>query len=381
MLNIIKKIVKKGLKLFCNSLRINPNTILVLENSFPSGSNTKIVYIKLKEIDEYKVDYMSEKDIVIRKKNIFGILQYIKIIIQISKYNVIICSHGFRKYNNKQILIDLWHGIPLKAMQYMESKAGEYTWESFNTDFLITTSKMHSVLMGATMHIPYSKHKVLGYPRNDYMFSEEKYNEFIDSLNRYDKVLLYMPTFKQGYLDRVEGIINDNIFNFEQFSEAEFINYLKINNFLLILKLHPMEEEKYRDRYSKYSENIKFLSTDILEEMNMDLYQLLPKTDLLITDYSSVYFDYLLLNKPIVFLNNDIEQYREKRGILLEPYDLWTPGFKATNQVDLIKAIEKSFTEDCYRDERLKLKEIFHYFKDGNSTNRVIKFINDILSS
>lgn len=381
MNNFIKKIVKKLLKLYCNNLKINPKTILILENSFPSGSNTNIIYKRLKETNKYKIEYMDEKKLLIKNKNILEILRYIKLIIRVSKFNVIVCSHGFRKYNNKQILIDLWHGIPLKAMRYMETNADEYKWENFNTDFLITTSKVHSVLMGATTHIPYSKHKILGNPRNDYFFAAQEKNDSFEFLNAYDKVLLYMPTFRQGYLNRVEGKIYDNIFNFENFLEQEFINYLKLNNYVFLLKLHPMEEEKFKEKYLKYNDNIKFLSTDVLKNLNIDLYQLLPKTDLLITDYSSVFFDYLLLDKPIVFINNDIEEYRKKRGILLEPYELWTPGYKVNNQKDLIEAIEKSFTEDGYRNDRMKLKEIFHYHKDGNSTIRVLNLIDELLLS
>lgn len=377
-MSLIKKILKSTLKFYCSKfVKVNPNTILVLEGSYPSGSNTNIIYKKLKDTKKFKIEFMNEKDFYLKSNSINEILKYLKKIITISNYNIIICSHGHEKYNNKQILIDLWHGIPLKAMRYMETKSNEYSWNKPNADFLITTSKLHSVLMGSTLHIPFSKHKILGYPRNDYLFSENNYD--LLNIRRYNKILLYMPTFRQGYLDRIEGNVFDNLFNFEKFSEEDFVNYLIDNNYLLIVKLHPMEEKLYKSKYSKYKNNIMFLSTEKLEELEIDLYQILSSTDLLITDYSSIYFDYLLLNKPIVFINSDIEEYRKKRGILLEPYDYWTPGYKVNNQKGLVYAIEQSFKQDPFYEKRNELKNIFHYYQDGNSTERFIKFLDEIM--
>ena len=374
----LTKLLKKVIKFYCSTfISINPNTILILESSYPSGSNSMIVYNRLKQLNKYKVVRINEKDLYLKKRKVMNKIYRIKQIINLSKYQIILCTHGYEKYNNKQILIDLWHGIPLKAMRFMETSNYENKWSKFNTDFLITTSKHHSVLMSATMHIPFSKHKILGYPRNDYLFSENNYD--LLNIRRYNKILLYMPTFRQGYLDRIEGNVFDNLFNFEKFSEEDFVNYLIDNNYLLIVKLHPMEEELYKSKYSKYKNNIMFLSTEKLEELEIDLYQILSSTDLLITDYSSIYFDYLLLNKPIVFINSDIEEYRKKRGILLEPYDYWTPGYKVNNQKGLVYAIEQSFKQDPFYEKRNELKNIFHYYQDGNSTERFIKFLDEIM--
>jgi len=114
--------------------------------------------------------------------------------------------------------------------------------------------------------------------------------------------------------------------------------------------------------------------------MVLDLYQVLPYTDVLITDYSSIYFDYLLLDKPIIFTPSDIEDYSRNRGLLLEPYDYWTPGPKCYDQDTLQYEISKSIN-DCeyYQRERLELKNIFHKYQDGKSTKRVTQFIERLL--
>ena len=101
--------------------------------------------------------------------------------------------------------------------------------------------------------------------------------------------------------------------------------------------------------------------------------------DLLITDYSSVYFDYLLLDRPIIFVPVDLEEYRKTRGFLLEPYDYWTPGKKALNQKDLQNMILQSFIKDDNVERRNELKNIVHYYQDGNSSERVWNLIDRIL--
>ena len=123
------------------------------------------------------------------------------------------------------------------------------------------------------------------------------------------------------------------------------------------------------------------MNTAKLIKENMDLYEILPHTDMLITDYSSVYFDYLLLNKPIVFINTDLEKYRETRGLLLEPYDQWTPGLKVREFEELIKVIKNSFSEDTFIKQRKELIDIFHTYKDGKSTERLEAFIKEILNN
>jgi len=93
-----------------------------------------------------------------------------------------------------------------------------------------------------------------------------------------------------------------------------------------------------------------------------------------------VHFDFLLLNKPIIFIPTDIEEYRKKRGFLLEPYDMWTPGPKVYTQKELQNEILKSLNDPSYyAEERERLKNIVHYYQDANSSKRVWEFINSLI--
>jgi len=119
----------------------------------------------------------------------------------------------------------------------------------------------------------------------------------------------------------------------------------------------------------------------LLEE-KIDLYEVINAADLLITDYSSVYFDYLLLDRPIIFTPLDLEQYKKNRGFLAEPYDFWAPGPKCINYNELKNEISKCFrNKKYYEKERKTIKKIVHHYTDGNSTQRIFEMIDEMMST
>ena len=103
-------------------------------------------------------------------------------------------------------------------------------------------------------------------------------------------------------------------------------------------------------------------------------------TDTLITDYSSVYFDYLLLDKPLIFLDGDIEEYSKNRGFLLEPVDFWRPGEIVVNYSDFKKAINSiEIKEDKFENHRKQIKSIMHRYTEPVFTKNTIEYIKTIL--
>ena len=95
--------------------------------------------------------------------------------------------------------------------------------------------------------------------------------------------------------------------------------------------------------------------------------------DLLITDYSSISIDFLLGNKPIIYVPYDLENYH--RGIILD-FNRWTPGDKVLEFRDFIRAAQE-YLDNPEKDseERERLNEVFHQFRDGKSCERIFKLI------
>ena len=195
-----------------------------------------------------------------------------------------------------------------------------------------------------------------------------------------NKKLVFMPTYRTA-LGRVESSIDRklNVLGIDNVDIEEVNEFLQENNINIIIKLHPAEESLYIDSIKNLS-NINLITKSYLDENNIDIYEILRYSDGLITDYSSVYFDYLLLDKPIIFFNNDISEYEENRGFLLEPVDYWMPGEKVKSYDEFKKGIEDiAKNNDKYVEARRDIRNIVHRHKDGNSCNRVNEKILEAL--
>ena len=131
---------------------------------------------------------------------------------------------------------------------------------------------------------------------------------------------------------------------------------------------------KYVNEYNL--SNVKSYTNEKLLKEKTELYSILGVSDALITDFSSVYFDYLLVNKPIAFELADKKAYENGRGFLVEnPLD-YMPGHKIYNVDDFLKFITDLVNDnDIYKNERDILCDKIHKYKDGKSSERILKML------
>jgi CDP-glycerol glycerophosphotransferase (TagB/SpsB family) len=283
------------------------------------------------------------------------------------------------------IRINLWHGIPLKRIEY-DIKVGKlyrlynsrwtiiyrFIWPSKfqKPHYLLSTSAMVGDIFSGAFKIPKSKIINLGYPRCDHFFwikeelikyvslkSPELLN-LIYTLSSFKKALIYMPTFRENYKN-----------DLREYIDLEDLNaLLKEKHFLLFIKQHPNLRIEYKNEFS----NIIFLSNDF------DVYMLLPFIEILITDYSSVMFDFILLHKPVILLMHDLEKYRKsERGFYFEPEEI---GFVVCrNYLELKKIIDCESVE-CKASEEGKYFSLWEGF-DGKSSQKLAEFIKRLLYS
>lgn len=295
-----------------------------------------------------------------------------------AKYIIGTHNHYSRIKVRNQYLVNLWHGVPLKAMGYADGLETEGALNDFRRggeadNILIATSEIAKNALITSFLIDPRKVVITGQPRNDYLFithKEEKLAELLNKdVSKYSRLLLYMPTFRVGY-GRVEGTTK----HLDVLKSEVFNKFLSDNNILFVLKLHPFEEKYWlsQDNFKQYNTNIAILKTECLTTHLVCIYELLKDFDILITDYSSIYFDFLLLNRPIIFLPLDLEEYAQTRGFLLEPYDFWTPGPKATTVERLIEEIQKCISDPAYYErERNTVNNLINHYQDGGSCERV----------
>ncbi len=286
------------------------------------------------------------------------------------------------------VKINLWHGIPLKKIQkdncfdqVRNSKKWSDRWryalrrmtDEKPSHYILTTSKkLISIFSSA-----FGTKRVLtsGYPRNDSLLSEkisnlktkqeiqdEKRLFKIYQQEKFEKIIFYMPTFR----DSEEKFFH--IISFERLNR-----YLLENKYLLCVKLHPKSklEKKFHELEKEKSPIIVLHSED-------DPYIFLKKADMLITDYSSIFFDYLYLNRPLVFFDYDKEEYLTHSRKFYFDYNKITPGKKAETMEELFAAINQGFEyKQEWEEQRLYLKE-----KIFGSTNELAskKLYSDIIN-
>ncbi len=301
-------------------------------------------------------------------------------------------THFIDMKSKNQIYVDLWHGMPLKRILFLDpndpTNLKHLRKETPKIDILISTSSLMKSVLSGCFHM-YSKNVfITGQPRCDGLFKEPNRKTFEKilelNLSSYEKIIFYLPTYREGYEKKIDGLkMEDNIFRFPRFNWQEFSNFLEKTRTLFVCKLHPFEEKIYESKIKELnSPYFKLLTSRSLVTNFTDLYNIIGIADMLITDYSSIYFDFLLLNRPMIFIPTDLEDYRKSRGFTIEPYDFWTPGPKVTNQNDLQKEIRKCWGDPSYyADKRKIVNDIINYYKDGNSSERVWKQIENILKT
>lgn len=250
-------------------------------------------------------------------------------------------------------IINLWHGIPLKKIALMENGAsGKKRWIfkklfSDNYRYILTESERLVPVMAESFAVPEGKIKVWGQPRNDWLFQHmdrQRLRDCLDYLPAYEKAVLYAPTYREYGATK--------LFPFSDFNRDELEEYLEKNKMILLLRTHISELGRVD---FPESERIRYFNEDVVS----DCMEYLAAFDLLITDYSSIYIDYLHLNRPIIFLPYDYDCYMRKRGMNFE-YEQVTPGFKPENVHEFYAALEDGFGTDTWKETRDTIGRMFH---------------------
>lgn len=213
---------------------------------------------------------------------------------------------------------------------------------------------------------------ILGFPSHDILY-EPSNNEISKITNKeFIKTILWMPTFRKTIgFNRNDSLKEypTGIPIFEDINQVEELNkYLAQKNILLIIKIHPMQDLT-KIKLKSYS-NIIVLDGNKVKELDVDNYRLMKDTDALISDYSSVTFDYLHLNRPIAYTLDDKDEY--KNGFIVENPETLMAGPQLFTIEDFYSFIIDVVKEkDSYAVRRKELFDTVFKYHDGNSCQRL----------
>ena len=370
--------LKQKVKKFLYNLnyKILMRNVILLESSPDFSDNTRGFYdelIKEGYNKKYKIVWVlnSSKNFKdIKTKNVKFIQRKNKIIFYyyniFSKY-IVDCNNFVNKYNKNQKRIHLTHGATIKVTTDYCSMVG-------NIDYLVQIGNFFTDINSKMFKAKKEQIITTGFPRNDILLNNKEV--FLPEIKR-KKTILWLPTYrkhknnpssKNAQLKYGVPIIK---------TEQEIIKLnevLKENDILLLIKLHPAEDTT--NIKSLELSNIKLITNDIFEKNHLTLYHFLNSTDALITDYSSIYYDYLLTRKPIALAIDDLKEFSHNNELLFDNFEENIIGFylyKFNDLINFIKNIGDNI--DLEKDKRLKIIEKYFKYDDDQSAKRIIKYL------
>lgn len=269
--------------------------------------------------------------------------------------------------------VQTWHGTPLKKLgtdieevHMPGTKTKKYRKnikaESKNWSYLVAPNPYTHEILARAFHFN-GPMIDSGYPRNDALQNEDpvKIAKIRKSLNIPDdkKIVLYAPTWRD------DQFFKRGKYKFEFQFDIQKLKEQYGDDFVLLARMHYLVSENFD--FSQYGDFIKDVSNyyDIA-----DLYLI---SDLLITDYSSVFFDYAILNRPIIFYMYDLEDYRDRlRGFYID-IEADAPGKIVQNEADLFEEIGRALKDGHYSQEQFdRFNEKFCVWEDGKAAERVV---------
>ena len=269
--------------------------------------------------------------------------------------------------------IMLWHGIPIKTIGRCEKRRSlksliEYRNIARSFDLWTVCSQEEAQKVSICTGMPKERIIVTGYPRNDMLVQTEDGLFDGNSKSENQKTILYAPTW------RPPGELK--WFPFTDFEPDELSAFLKKHNANLLIRGHYRNDilDEEADRTNVFfNENIKPADRDTYP----DVQELLPKIDILISDYSGIFLDFLLTDRPMIFIPYDLDKYRDERGIMYD-YDEITPGPKVNSFKEMLTALE-DYLNDPEKDSELRIvvKHRFHDVIDGKSCQRIMEIIDN----
>lgn len=363
----------------CRKIRIPTKNIILLESHPDYSDNTFALFEKMIEHKinrKYKIvwmlhNYKDNKEFGESITNNYIHPHRIKDRILNKYYRlfakyIIFCNEEVEKLNKRTASVYLTHGI------YFKAAAAQYKY----IDYAIYNTKFGNIEFQNHSGLTEEKIIKLGFPRNDYLFKgKEIAKEYFNAGD--NRIIIWMPTFRKTH-DRVDANVEMpyGVPILKEEKDFSILNEtLKKHKTILVIKPHPLQliEKNIPNMY----ENILFLDSFSIQNSNIQLYELLGGSDALITDYSSVYFDYLITDNLIGITEDDVEEYEKGVGFIDDNSNKLLEGYRIKNINDMMGFIEtlNNSEKDLFIKKQKRLNHEINIYRDCNSSDRVFDYI------
>jgi CDP-glycerol glycerophosphotransferase (TagB/SpsB family) len=265
-------------------------------------------------------------------------------------------------------VVQLWHGVPLKRisrdapsfadLSLPERLSRRYVYRQF--DRVAVTARRFTEVFCSAFGVGPDRVVSTGYPRNDALFREVPGFDVGQDRALHDEiadldgpVVAYLPTYRDDGRPAADAV-----------DFAALDDFLGERDATMLVKFHPFEQPGVDEAAL---DDVRLLPA------GFDVYPALRHVDALVTDYSSVYFDYLLLDRPVVFYAYDRDRYAANHGFTLD-YESHAPGPIVSDFAGLLAALDRCLDgRDGYADERAAVRDGVFDHPDGNAAARVVE--------
>lgn len=388
----IKRIKFIPINIFCGLFHTEKSIVFESNPDLACNSYAVFRYMLQERVnEEYKLIWLvrdTSKYIGFPSNNVFFIPKYPKSIREkLRRYFIcyhadvsICCNLPLPYYCVKkgQLNIYLDHGSPLKDMTHGKTKI------DLACEYYISQAPFFHKFILETYEIQEKQIVCLGVPRNDQLFNVyNSLNSIIPDISMYKKTIIWVPTFRTSE----NGKRRDSCFDFPLgipilYSEKHLLelnSFLKDICVLLIIKPHPAQD--LNDFLMSSLSNIYILTNEEMLANSIQTNELLAQCDAMITDYSGIYYDYLLLDRPIGITLDDYNEYKNTTGFMFENAMEFLAGERIYSLADLeifIRNVAEGV--DNTIDSRRAVKELTNKYLDANSSKRVYEFIAEKMS-
>lgn len=369
----MKKIVAFFINLLAKLFKVKDNKILFQSGRSKVDCNPYAIYKYIQENCAEKFDcvWLVEKDtdVSMLEKGDYCYYKTFKgfIAMVTSKYWIRSQSLGGAiKKKDEQIYIQMWHGAgAFKQCGYdilpQDERPNDTIEHAREWDYLIATDEYNEKALISGVGFK-KKSVVLGNAESDLLVNAT--DSYVNEVRKKvgiskKKVILYAPTFRDTDLDKGTDELNIPIMKLKE-----------LDDYTVMLRLHPL--------ISKKIENIKLPNNFINVGWYPNILDLYMVTDILITDYSSVIFPYMVLEKSLIMYPYDYDDYLKLRNGFYLDYKKDLPGPIVYNENDLIDSIKN--IDNINKEYKTKIKKFNNKYNKLNDGHVCERFVNMLLS-
>lgn len=368
----LKQVIFKNMYNIFSKLPIRKNSVLFLAHSPGMDGNFKYIDAAIKEYNSHaKINRKFRTSFASTKCSLMGKAM---IPLRLATAEFVILSESIPFFQHIDVrkgtsVIQSWHAAGAfkkfgYSTNYLKGGPNPFKNRKMNIhkgyDYATVSAQEVAKHYAEGFNMDINKIIPVGVPRTDFFFDKDKVNSTRNKIYELypdlkdKKVILYAPTFRGVGKKRKSFKMK---FDFNRI--AEEIS----NEYVIVLKLHPSIESS--DIKIKESLKHKVINASSYKDAN----DILTVTDLLITDYSSIIFDYSLLSKPMIFFAYDLEEYLFDRDFYYK-YEEFVPGPIVRTNKEIIKLIKQN------KFDLNKIDEFCNKFfiaRDGNSSKRFVE--------